>query len=250
MKFTNLIFTIATFFIFCGGAYAEENKSQYPVTLLTPLEFQDKKIEGVASAQDADKFLDFKVFAGIDKKGVEHTNPKDEKQKTTATTCREYLKLKKDGWLAYTTVELSKESFFKDTCNALDLISRAAPSKSSNFSNLPAQETDLQNYPREMLDLISADGPTCEGAKSFKECADVRKGKTTFENNKIKFTDGYFEAYFAPALKADLNKDGFEDLVYSYAYYITSGTFRFYGHVCLESAANKKITLIDCGLKE
>jgi hypothetical protein len=120
----------------------------YPIKILEPVKFDTEEIKGEISPKDIARIYGLSVYMGgnVDK-GVELTNPKDETQKSLAKNCREYQKLKNDGWLGYTTFDLSMESFFRDTCNVLSLIVEASPSANSNFNKIPSTISELKIFP-------------------------------------------------------------------------------------------------------
>lgn len=249
----NIFIGLIVIAFWSGHAFA--GTENYPMTLLAPLDFTEKTLHGPISPSVAATLYGLPVSTKEhEDRSVILTNPKKETEKSTVTTCREYQKLKNDGWIEASTVDMMDGSFFNDTCGILSIAVNSAPSKQSNFKKIPDNAKDLENLPGEMLDVMyfgESGGHICDDLKSLKACADERHAKVKFKNGKIEYSDSRYEAAFTPAFKADLNKDGYEDMVYIYGYSLTEGTMHGYGHICLENTKSKKpASVIDCGLKE
>jgi hypothetical protein len=230
-------------------SYSLPVKAEIAVSILKPIRLVDTEIQGSIKRQEIEGIFDLDVYMGGNHtKGVELTNPKNETEKKIVSTCREYDSLKKAGWLAYTAVNQSMESFFKNTCGILNMAALSVSSNSSRFGKPPYHMDRLDLYPAMILDEITfGDGSLCKGAKTLLKCAKQRNGKIELKDNRLNFTDEGDEAFFTPALKGDLNKDGYEDMVFTYAYYVIGGTYRIYDMICLEwPEGQNMISVFDC----
>lgn len=248
MAFKFVTFCAVFFGGFVTQAFAGENAA---ITVIDPIEFKDTAIQGEIAQSEIAALYDLPVSMGGNRAdGVELTSP-DETQKEMVSTCAQYKAHKDKGWLAMTTYDLSMESFFKSTCGRLDILSSATPAKSDRFGDAPYHLDDLRAYPASFLDPITAKGGTlCEGAKTLRECTKQRDGKISIEENKLHFTDKGYDAYFTPSVKADINGDGSEDMIFDYGYHITDGTFLSYGQICLEWPEGQElISIINCGIE-
>ncbi len=242
-------FIIAIIFLFLGNlAYAQEN---IPITIIDPIEFKNTKIQGAIPNSKIEHLYDLEIYMGGNSAdGVKLTNSKNKSETKIVKTCREYIKYRNDDWWPYTTYESTMASFFTKTCGIIEIIGSSAPSKFSKFKDFPPKDIkDLSLYPATMLDVVTIKGGTlCEGAKTLPECANQRKGKLEIKDGKLFFKDSNdYEAIFTPSLKADLNNDGYEDMILDYSYYITGGTFREYGQICVEwQKSQTMVSVIEC----
>jgi len=244
-----IIRSLALFFIitFSGQAYANKDVL---INIIEPIEFSNR-IQGEITQNEIAALYELPVSMGGNKAhGVELTNSENETLRKTVSTCTQYKAHKDKGWLAMTTYDLSMESFFKSTCGRLDILSGAKTSKSGRFGTTPYHMDQPKLYPAGFLDQITTAGGTlCEGAETLDKCAEQRNGKVTLESGRLVFSDKHFEAFFTPSMKADINGDGSEDMIFDYGYYVKEGTFRSYGQICLEwPEGQKEISVIDCGI--
>lgn len=246
------IITAAMITLASSNSDIVESHNLRPLRLLSPLEFKTEKIEGIITPHEISRLYLLDVdMGGNQGDGVELANPDNQTEKVAVSNCKEFGELKKDGWLASTTYDISMESFFKKTCGALDIVAHATPAKETFFGETIVIEKDIKNYPKEFLELISVAGPQegsrCQNAKTLDQCIQERNGKIEVAAGNIVFEDEDYSASYTPMLSADINHDGFEDILFSYGYHVKDGTFRNYGYVCLERTGEaERIKVFPC----
>lgn len=246
------IITAAMIILASNNSAISENHDLRPLRLLSPLESKTEKIDGIITPDEISRLYLLDVdMGGNQGGGVELTNPDNQTEKVTVSNCKEFGELKKDGWIASTTYDISMESFFEKTCGVLDIIAHAAPAKETFFGEDVLNEKGIKNYPKGFLELISVAGPEedsrCQNAKTLDQCIQERNGKIEITAGNIVFEDEDYSARFTPMLSADINHDGFEDILFSYGYHVKDGTFRNYGYVCLERTGEaERVKVFPC----
>lgn len=206
-------------------ALAVDGGETYPVQLLLP----DSEAGDYASDP-----LDRRVSLGENAaEGLELTAPNEDIKKTV-TTCRAYKGALAEGWFALTTFDMTMESFFIRQCGWLDIRQNARPSEASFFGEDFPQPADIITLPKDMIDVFAIGDPfECTGL-TLEGC--LQKYQATFELNEdgqILYDDAGITGRFTPALRGDINNDGFEDMVLNYAAHAKGGSLRYYDYFCL-----------------
>ena len=228
------------------------------VQIINPINIHNERIQGYILPTEIERLQKSNVnMGGNDTKGVELTNPNEinisnmssQKQKKMISNCADYSQLKSKGWYAETTYDLSMESFFKETCTTLDLLSKARPSKKSYFNSTVFQKEDIDKLSSEMLNSTIALGDSlpCEKIPSLKKCTQKLQGKIFLDDQKLSYEDAYNIISFSPKVRGDINYDGLEDIALSYGHHLKQGSYRGYGFICLErKSKDALITTIAC----
>lgn len=208
----------------------DEKQKIYPVRWTKEVDLK--------SIDDIEKKLDEPVWVGSDRDKLEMTNPDDETIKVTVKTSREYLDLKAKGYYAYSTYDLSMESWFKDKANTLVFLKNARPANKSFIENYKITDDPLKNIPANLgLFLCSGDEERrVEDAmvkgQTWKE---IYKGSVVSVKNKerIVIKDECQLADISEIARGDFNGDGVEDILLFIAYHILEGSGRSYRHYML-----------------
>ncbi|MGE4350795.1 MAG: hypothetical protein AB7E52_01240 [Bdellovibrionales bacterium] len=121
----------------------------------------------------------------------------------------------------------------------------------SHFQKLPTEIDEIKDYPETLLRFFDFGGrvrPMCEGTKTFLDCAQQEEYTVKFEKGEIALYpivgEQPFPDYtYAPAIKADINNDGWEDLVLFWFDNTFGGQ---YGYFCIEKPADAQVRSIPC----
>lgn len=141
--------------------------------------------------------------------GVELRGGVDGKMRKEPTTGHEYLALKRRGFYAYNTVEITMESWAISWAGVLDALLDARPSQTSHVGDMDFRQLDLDDYPWD-----KAGRP---------EELEVKRSAT-----KLDITEPGFQRIDNIMAWGDFNRDGIEDvLLMSYRYY-TEGSGRYF----------------------
>lgn len=63
----------------------------------------------------------------------------------TASTCAEYDSLIAEGWAAVTSADMRREEYFRRACGALDMLVKARPARTTNFTDGKAAPEDVRS---------------------------------------------------------------------------------------------------------
>jgi hypothetical protein len=232
-------------FTFCFAALAAEPR---PVTLLEPLKFEGKVLQGAidpAAAQGLDALP--VATGGQTPQGLALVDTAALAHSANAVSCRDYKELTGRGFYADGNFNQTMESFFVSACGTLGILAHARPAQNGAFGDAIAP-ADLAALPAALLQDVSLEDPgpdsPCAHAASFAACAEERGGAVTADGKGIKFTGDGYTAFFLPALKADIDGDGWEDLVINYSYYPEGGSFRAYAQACVTRKAGEAVARV------
>jgi hypothetical protein len=242
--FKTLSFSLAL--SFCFAAHAETARD---MKLLTPLKFAGKSLSGPVTPGDLQGLDRLPVdTGGQTPDGLPMTDMAGQGQPANAKSCVEYKDLRARGYAVQTTADRVMESFYINTCGTLEILAHATPAPKSLFANDRLTVIDLTKLPALMLQNVSMEDPgpdsPCANAANLKACATERGGKIEEDGTGYKYTDGDYTAYFTPALKADIDGDGWEDLVVNYQYSPNDGSFRAYDQVCVSRKERESVAKV------
>lgn len=229
------------------------SKLPLPVTVLRPLEFNDLTVTGVLTSVNTDVLAQKSVKTGDpDGKGVRMCDYSVEpKQCATARSCPEFTALTKKRMETLSRYDCAMKGFFVRACDGVEILEKARPSLHSQFQKLPEKNADIKDYPETLLSFFDYGGrvrPMCEGTKTFGDCAKNEGYAVKFEEGKIKLystplNETIPDYTYTPAIKADINNDGWEDLVLFWFNNVFGGQ---YGYLCIEKPADSQVKVIPC----
>lgn len=175
----------------------------------------------IQSAADCERLWNTwrpKPDEGSDPYEVEMTMKDD--RKVTARTCKEWAAAMDAGGYAYTTVDMTMQSWFLDASARLAMVPALVPSRHSAFAGQPfrAYAPALSEYC-----MYAAASRLRQAAKPDRITSSVKGDEFS-----CVLVDAEWEEMFRVVARGDYNGDGWEDLVVSSAQHALSGSGRSY----------------------
>jgi hypothetical protein len=161
----------------------------------------------------------------VDEKGENHP----------IRTCDEYEKAKKDGWAPANNAQGAIESWFIGTCDVVQLLLKAKPSRVSYVGDLKMDRTALDVLPPSIADMPD-DSARLERAEkaglSLRQYLPKLKILAAAPGHlRISEVESMYDIEILGY--GDFNGDGFEDVLLSQGSYATHGSMHVYDTVIL-----------------
>jgi len=215
--------------LFCSLiCYAEPN-AEYPVRWTKEVKIQ--------KLRDIDRLLDEPVDLSQAGEGAELILTNEDGNKVKVTTCREYLHYKDQDYNAFTTYDITMESWFILRSGTLEFLKTAWPSKVSYISDFDFRHSKkiIKYLPASLV--LSFHGVSEEDIKGSEKrplmtLAPKIKGIIKDEYNlDLEYEDSY--CYITLLAFGDYNHDGIEDMLLHVAHHYYMGSGRGYENVIL-----------------
>ena len=158
-----------------------------------------------------------------------------DKERVTVMNCADWAERRRAGFFAATTYDLKEEVFFQNAYATLHALKSAVPSVASFIESMRLGTEAAAIMPASFLPYLSPDEDAtvkdwvARGVSllDLSKKADVVLGES---QDTLTITWNGITAYVSEILRADLDGDGVEDLLYSYYSRVHKGTFGA-GHV-------------------
>lgn len=201
------------------------------------------------SLGDIDSLLDKPVDMYADEKAASLvlTSP-DGKTRREVRTPREYLGLLDKGYYAFTTIDMTMESWFIVASMPITHLKRARPSQKSFVSAFRLSDDPLKHLPPTLGSFGDDFESAQEAAKSGKTWKDLypQTKVRVIDQHQVEMSDECMKHRIELVAWGDFNIDGVEDLLVHVCDYAVGGTFRSYGYVVLTRfTADSRLTVID-----
>lgn len=200
-------------------------------SLSVELEFFDGSVEGELRKESIDALLDKPILFGStrDIDGIEFVN--DSGSSMTIRTCREFRVARAAGFYPLTNFALKMQAFLTSADAILDAVTRAEVPSLSFVSNPSVGVADIQLLPKDVLPTIGPDHDRRIG--ELKECSLQELARTrSLKIVDVSSTRLVFEwegagAMLRELLRADLDRDGVEEILVEHYTYAVGGTLGF-----------------------
>jgi len=210
--------------------YSEaENKFE----LLITLPFLDSELRGFLSSTDVDSLYERPILPrlyGLDKLAMGRDTSSGP-EKIYAHNCREWVEATRGGYYPLTTYDIKEEAFFKNVYALVVGLAQAKVPKNSFISDAKVSISNFDLLPVSLLPIISGDD--FGELKRFEsegigilELIDIGKVKIiSCPPMSLTLQYNYMALYLDEVLRADLNGDGFEDMLIRRYVRALGGTF-------------------------
>ena len=214
-------------------------ESQDMFEVLTAFSFVDSDLKGFLSSADADSLYDRPILPrlhGLDKLTMHKL---DSAEKIEVKTCREWAEAVLDGYYALTNYDIKEETFFKRVYALIIALAKAKVPKHKFISDQKVSISDFDLLPVTLLP--ASDNHSFAELQQFEShgvhISDlIAQGKVKIVTSSpfsLMLHYKYMGLSLNEILRADLNDDGFEDLLLGSYVWALEGTFGGGGTVVL-----------------
>lgn len=194
-------------------------------TLLVSIKTAERKLQGTITPEMMKVAMSERLYIGThDPEAYEFLAlDRDNKKRVRAETCEQYLKFKGQGAFAYTTADMTTESWFMRASGALKFLGRARASKTRDLPD------DL--LPRLSVSFMAGDenGEKGRAESSIRELARMAGvEKLKIQSHRIDFEFQYKSITIEEMGRGDWNGDGLEDGLIFVAWHYLEGSGRGY----------------------
>lgn len=230
---------IIIFVVVLWGMLTSQSYGACDYYLYQPLIFEVGKIEGCINKKDLDSLLNRKVQSGSSDSDAYEFLSKGDKgdERIRVENCNQYIEAKTRGFTAYTTFDMTMESFFIKTCTVLAGLKKSSPPK-KDYMNIKSYP-ELDKFPAFLLPVAiqsEANELMSEG-RTFRDY--VKSGDIKIKINKpekwFSVIYGDMDKDFALIAKSDFNHDGYADMLIFTASHSLSGSWRAYGYILISA---------------
>jgi HNH endonuclease len=164
------------------------------------------------------------------KHGLDELTMVKDKERVAVLNCADWAKYRRAGFYAATTYDIKEEAFFSDAYATLRALEVATPSATSFIGPIHFTSEFAGVFPASLLPRLSPD----DGILVTRWIAEGVSLLDLSRNNGVilgehqgalTITWESMTAYVSEILRADLDGDGIEDILYSYYSRVHQGTF-------------------------
>lgn len=182
---------------------------------------------------------------------LELTDGKDKNRKVKITTCRDFFDEKYKNYYAYTTYDITMQSWFIRDCSILKFLKESTPSKVSYLSDFVLSKNTIRYLSAKLVNWAYVGSEEESNKIDSKTLEDLGPElKARFED-KFNANFDYDDTTNSITLLAwgDFNHDGIEDILLNVAHHYINGSGRAYESVVL-TRLEKKGKLIELPLQK
>lgn len=240
-----IVFPFLSNFAFAKESAKGNNETLYPVRWTSEVKIKDlNELDSLFN-----KPVD--ISRACEDCSLKLTDEKDENKKVKITTCKQYFDPKYKNFYAYSTYDITMESWFRLDCNTLKFLKNSIPSKVSYLSDFVLSKDAIRYLPAMLI--YGFYGGTEEefkrmNSKTLKDLEPKLKVKDKF-NLGLDYDDT------ANTIKllawGDFNHDGIEDILLYITHHYVGGSGRSYESVVLTRLEkNKKLIELPLTINE
>lgn len=201
--------------------------------------FADGKVEGCINKRELDSLLNRKVLIGAPpSESAAYEFLKRDDERIRVENCNEYIEARAAGFSAFTTFDITMDSFFIRTCTVLAGLKESSPPKKDymNIKNYP----ELEKFPVFLLPVSSEDeaDELMSASKEGRSFTDyIKSGEIRIKKSEKSFTliYGDTDKSFELIAKSDFTHDGYADMLIFTASHSSSGSWRAYGYILISA---------------
>jgi hypothetical protein len=187
-----------------------------------------KLIQAVAAGAPPTELLNLPILPRPH--GLEVLTMSRDNEHATVVSCANWAELRRAGFCPMTTYDIKEEALFKDAYATLRALELATPAATSFLRTIHLNTEAAAFLPASLLPCLSSDADAMIQrwtAESVSLLDLSRKEGVELEatGDGLSITWDGMSAYLHEILRADLDGDGLEDLVYSCYYRVNRGTF-------------------------
>jgi hypothetical protein len=173
-----------------------------------------------------------------------------------ANNCPQYLEYKSQGYEPNTNADIAMEGFFKLSCDPIQWLSQAKPSKKSFVKNYSFSKKSLKELPpslgglggdssyKEKLEKALSQGKSWSG---FDPSMKVKK----VSSDQLEIANKGERIIFQILASGDFNDDGLEDLMLFIATYAVGGTYHAYETaIVTRKEGERRFRIVKCQTKD
>jgi hypothetical protein len=228
---------ITIFVVVLWGLLTSQSYGACDYYLYQPLIFEDGKIEGCINKKELDSLLNRKVQIGSSDSDAYEFLSKGDKgdERIRVENCSQYVEAKAKGFTAFSTFDMSMESFFIRTWTVLVGLKKSSPPK-KDYMNIKSYP-ELDKFPAFLLPVAiqsEANELMSEG-RSFRDY--IKSGDIKINKSEKSFSIIYrdMDKDFELVAKSDFNHDGYADMLIFTASHSLSGSWRAYGYILISA---------------
>jgi hypothetical protein len=232
----NKCVTIIIFIVVLFGLLTSQSYGECDYYLYQPLIFENGAIKGCINKKALDGLLNRKVQMGSSESDAYEFLSKGD-ERIRVESCNQYIEAKAGGFTAYTTSDMTMESFFIKTCTVLAGLKKSSPPK-KDYMNIQSYP-ELEKFPAFLLPVAiqsEADELMSEG-RTFRDY--VKSGDIKVKINKsekwFSVIYGDMGKDFALIAKSDFTNDGYADMLIFTASHSLSGSWRAYRDILISA---------------
>lgn len=212
----------------CSLWAAEPKAAAFPRRVINPIEFVDGKLTDVVDDQLLVKSLNRKLIVGAED-GYEFLKKDGDSNYLKTETVAQYRKVRADGGSAWTTFDISMDSFFVTAGGTLKFLEMSKDAKKSSFKDTWMRQLSISLISWEGSDESITHERDSAAGMSLADYAQDKKIKFTQSSDKhLEFETEYKSYEVCWEASGDSNGDGFEDRLISVAWYYKEGSGRSY----------------------